>query len=74
MEVRGGSSVFSAAMATVDHLRDLYLGSNRVVSLGIISEGWYDIPKGLWSSYPVRCLGNFKYEVVQNLPLSTFCK
>ena len=37
LQVRGGSSVFSAANAVVDHLRDLYVGSERIVSLGVHS-------------------------------------
>jgi malate dehydrogenase len=74
LEVRGGSSVFSAASATVDHLRDWYTGSNQVVSMGVASSGDYDIPKGLWTSLPVRCLGNFKYEVVKDVPLSDYCR
>ena len=74
LQVRGGSSVFSAANAVVDHLRDLFVGSQRVVSLGVHSEGHYDIPKGLWTSLPVRCLGNWKWEVVKDVPLSAYCK
>ena len=74
MQVRGGSSVFSAANAVADHLRDWYLGSNKVVSMGVVSEGDYNIPKGLWTSLPVRCLGNFKYEIIRDVPVSDFCK
>jgi malate/lactate dehydrogenase len=37
--VRGGSSVFSAACAVVDHLRDWYFGSDKVVSMGVMSNG-----------------------------------
>lgn len=55
MQVRGGSSVFSAASAVVDHLRDWYLGSEDIVSMGVQSEGDYGIEAGLWSSFPVRC-------------------
>ena len=72
--MRGGSSVFSAASATIDHLRDWYLGSDKITSMGVPSEGDYDIPKGLWTSLPVKCKGNFKYEIVRDVPLSNFCK
>ena len=65
--------MFSAANAVVDHLRDLYLGNDKVVSLGVASQGEYDIPKGLWSSYPVRCLGGFTWEIVKGIPLSSYC-
>ena len=37
MEVRGGSSVFSAANAVVDHLHDWFVGSDSIVSMGVIS-------------------------------------
>lgn len=72
LQVRGGSSVFSAANAVIDHLRDWYVGSNSIVSLGVVSEGDYGIPKGLWSSFPVRCK-NFSYEIVKDVPLSEYC-
>jgi len=35
--VRGGSSVFSAANAVIDQLRDWYLGTDKVVSMGVVS-------------------------------------
>ncbi len=72
LEARGGSSVFSAASAVIDHLKDWYLGSKAVVSMGIKSNGSYDIPEGLWSSFPVRCTGNFKYEIITEYKLSEF--
>jgi malate dehydrogenase len=56
LKVRGASSVFSAASATIDHLRDWYSGTNgQVVSMGVVSDGSYGVPKGLFSSFPVRC-------------------
>ncbi len=61
LKVKGSSSAFSAASAVIDHLRDWFMGSDKIVSMGIQSKGDYDIPKGLWSSFPVKCLGNFKY-------------
>lgn len=73
LQVRGGSSVFSAANGVIDHLRDWYVGSDRVVSMGVVSEGDYNIPKGLWTSLPVRCK-NFRYEIVKDAPISEYCK
>jgi hypothetical protein len=29
--------------------------------MGVISDGSYGIPKGLYSSFPVKCKKNFKY-------------
>lgn len=68
MNVKGTSSVFSAANAVIDHLRDWYLGTEKVVSMGVMSNGEYDIPAGLWTSLPVRCK-NFGYEVVKDYDL-----
>ena len=42
--------------------------------MGVVSEGDYNIPKGLWTSLPVRCLGNFKYEIIRDVPTTEFCK
>ena len=70
MQARGGSSVFSAANAVVDHLRDWYVGSTRIVSMGVVSEGDYNVPENLISSFPVHCLPNFNYKIVKDFPLS----
>lgn len=58
--------MFSAANAVIDHLRDWYLGSEEIVSMGVVSKGEYGIPAGLWTSLPVRCK-NFEYEVVTGI-------
>lgn len=40
LNVKGTSSVFSAANAVIDHLRDWYLGTEgRIVSMGVQSQG-----------------------------------
>lgn len=69
---RGASSAASAASAAVDHMRDWHLGSGgRIVSMAVVSEGWYGVPKGLVYSFPVRCEGG-RYTVVEDLPLDDF--
>lgn len=73
MNARKNSSVFSAANAVKDHLHDWYFGSKGVVSMGVHSEGDYGIPKGVWTSLPVRCK-DFTYEIVRDVGLSEFCK
>ena len=35
------SSVFSAANAVKDHIRDWYFGSETIQSMALISEGYY---------------------------------
>lgn len=73
MNARKNSSVFSAANAVKDHLHDWYFGTENIVSMGVCSEGDYDIPKGVWTSLPVKCK-NFTYEILKDVKLSEFCK
>ncbi len=70
---RGGSSVFSAASATIDHLRDWYCGTDKITSMGVVSNGEYGVPKGVWSSFPVTCK-NFEYKVIEGINLTDFCR
>lgn len=41
--------------------------------MGVVSDGSYGIPKGLFSSFPVRCK-NFEWEIIKGVKLSEFCK
>ena len=72
IKARGVSSAMSAARATRDHIRDWYLGnSEEIVSMGIIpSKGTYGIEDELVFSLPLRCKGNWEYEVVEGIALS----
>jgi malate dehydrogenase len=72
LNVMGLTSVFSAANAVKDHLRDWYHGAQDLVSMGIVSDGWYNVPKGLIYSFPLKCTGNWKYEVVTDFQVSEF--
>jgi len=74
---RKGSSVFSAANGAKDHLKSWYLGTpdGEFTSMGIVSDGNpYEIPDGLVYSFPVRCKGNFEYEVVSGLKIDEFSR
>ena len=72
---RKASSVFSAANAAKDHLRDWFFGSQEVVSMGVWSDGkHYGVPEGLVYSFPLKCSGNFKFEVVGNLTIDNFSR
>ena len=73
MNIKGSSSVFSAANAVIDHLKDWYFGTEKIISMGIMSKGEYGIPEGLWTSLPVVCK-NFEYKVVEGLNLTDFCR
>src|SRR5436305_1614042 len=54
IEARGLSSAASAANAAIDHMRDWAIGTNgKWVTMGIASDGWYDIPKDTMFGFPV---------------------
>nr|BAN38242.1 malate dehydrogenase,cytoplasmic, putative [Entamoeba histolytica] len=71
IEMRKASSAASAAKAIVDHFRDWCLGTNKekIVCMGVYSEGQYGIPKGIFFSMPVVCYGG-EYHIVDDLVLS----
>ena len=75
LTIKGMSSVFSAAKAICDHLRDwCYGNSGNVVSMGVISNGEYDIKEGLVCSMPCKCNGNWEYNIIQGLHISNDIK
>lgn len=75
IKARGASSAASAANATVEAMRDWVLGTpeNDWVSMSVVSDGSYDVPEGLISSFPVTCKDG-KYEIVQGLEINDFGK
>ena len=74
IKARGLSSAASAANAAIEHMRDWALGTNgKIVSMAIVSDGSYDITKGLVYSYPVIC-ANGEYKIVQDLPINDFSR
>jgi len=68
IDARGASSAASAANAAIDHVHDWVLGTPEGdwVSMGIPSDGSYEIPEGLISGFPCTCSGG-EYEIVQHL-------
>lgn len=71
---RGASSAASAAHATLEHLRDWEHGSNGGwVSMAVHSQGEYDVPAGLVSSFPVVCADG-GYEIVTGLEVDAFSR
>jgi len=75
IEARGSSSAASAASATIDHTRDWLRGSpdGDWLSMAVESDGSYDVPAGLISSFPVTTKdGN--YEIVQGLEINGFSR
>jgi len=73
IEARGASSAASAANAAIDHVRDWVLGADGLRSMAVHSDGAYDVPKGLMSSFPVRLSGG-DYEIAQGLEIEDFAR
>ncbi|MFB7251410.1 malate dehydrogenase [Microbacterium sp. NPDC056234] len=66
IEVRGSSSVASAANATIDHVRDWVRGTEDWTSAGVVSHGEYGVPEGLICSFPVRSVDG-EWQIVEGL-------
>jgi malate dehydrogenase len=74
IEARGLSSAASAANAAIDHMRDWALGTNgKWVTMGIPSDGQYDIPKDTMFGFPVTC-ANGEYKLVEGLEIDAFSR
>lgn len=74
IEARGLSSAASAANAAIDHMRDWFLGSQgQWVTMGVPSDGSYDIPEGLIYGVPVTT-ENGQYQRVQGLEIDDFSR
>jgi malate dehydrogenase len=74
IEARGASSAASAASAAIDHVSDWIKGTTGGwVSMGIPSDGSYDIPEGLISGFPCTCEGG-EYKIVQGIELDAFSR
>jgi malate dehydrogenase len=71
---RGLSSAASAANAAIDHMRDWALGTGgRWVTMGIASDGQYDIPKDVMFGFPVTC-GGGDYKLIEGLEIDAFSR
>jgi malate dehydrogenase len=75
IKARGSSSAASAASAALDHVRTWVVGTAEGdwTSMGIASDGSYDIGEGLIYSYPVTCK-NGAYQIVQGLSIDDFSR
>lgn len=72
IEARGLSSAASAANAAIEHMRDWVLGSNgKWVTMGVPSQGWYNIPDGVVFGFPVTT-ENGEYKIVEGLEIDAF--
>ncbi|KAG4073330.1 hypothetical protein HA402_008486 [Bradysia odoriphaga] len=73
IEVRGSSSVASAASATIDHVRDWVRGTDDWTSAAVVSHGEYGVPAGLISSFPVRSVDG-EWKIVDGLEISGWAR
>ena len=75
IDARGLSSAASAANAAIDHIRDWVAGSRDGdwVTMGIPSDGSYDIPEGVIYGYPVTIKGG-EYQVIKGIEISDFSR
>jgi malate dehydrogenase len=75
IKARGASSAASAANAAIGHMRSWALGSNGGdwVSMGVYSDGSYDIQEGLIYSFPCTC-SNGDWSIVQGLDINDFSR
>jgi malate dehydrogenase len=75
IETRGLSSAASAANAIIDHLRDWIFGTgeNDWTTMGILSDGSYEIPKGVIYGFPVTCKDGSR-KIVQGLEINLFSR
>ncbi len=73
IEVKGSSSVASAASAAIDHVRDWTLGTTNWTSAAIMSQGEYGIPEGLVSSFPVQSIDG-QWRIVEGIDLDDWAR
>ena len=75
IEARGASSAASAANAAIDHVYDWVNGTaaGDWTSAAIMSDGSYDVPAGIISSFPVTSRDG-RWEIVQGLPIDAFSR
>jgi malate dehydrogenase len=75
IDARGASSAASAASAAIDHVHDWVHGTadGDWTSAAVVSDGSYDVPEGLISSFPVTARGG-RYEIVQGLEIDRFSR
>jgi len=75
IEARGASSAASAASAALDHMRDWVLGTpaGDWVSMAVYSDGSYDVPEGLLSSFPCTTSGG-AWSIVPGLDIDEFSR
>ena len=74
IDARGASSAASAASAAIDHVHDWVLGTSGSWTFSsIMSDGSYDVPEGIISSFPCTS-ENGEWKIVQGLEIDDFSR
>jgi malate dehydrogenase len=75
IKARGLSSAASAANAAIDHMRDWVRGTpdGDWTSMAVPSDGSYDIPEGVISSFPCTTADG-KFRIVSGLEIDDFSR
>jgi malate dehydrogenase len=75
IDARGLSSAASAANAAIDHVADWVRGTREGdwVTMGVPSDGSYDIPEGVIYGYPVTIRGG-EYQIVKGIEVNEFSR
>jgi len=76
IQARGKSSAASAANAILDHVKAFEnpTPDGTWFSAGVVSDGAYGVPEGLYFSYPLRTDDKGNYEIVTGLSHNDFAK
>lgn len=76
IEARKLSSAMSAAKAICDHMKDWWFGTEegKWTSMGVWSDGSYNVPRDIVYSFPVRINNDRTWEIVQGLEISDFAR
>ncbi|MFI5025147.1 MAG: malate dehydrogenase, partial [Solirubrobacterales bacterium] len=75
IDARGASSAASAANAAIDHVHDWVIGTpdGDWASMGVPTDGTYDIAEGIISGYPCTCSGG-EWSIVEGLEITDFSR
>ncbi|XP_064470556.1 malate dehydrogenase, cytoplasmic-like [Ornithodoros turicata] len=73
-EGRNRPPAISRAKAACDHMRDWWKGTpeGTWVSMGVISDGSYGVPRGIVFSFPVRIGPDQRWSIVPGLQLNEY--
>jgi len=74
IKARGMSSAMSAANGALDHVKSMIRGTpaNDWVSMAVVSQGEYGVPKDMVFGYPCTTDGKGNYKVVDGLKFDAF--